>query len=162
MKKYYLLLFTTLFVNVMIYAQEFPGYKLKTTDNTISSVEELKGEKITILDFWATWCKPCVTSIPKINSIYEEFKDSGVQVIGANIDDPRNMAKVKPFAVSIGINYPILLDPNQELLAEYNVTAIPTLVILNHKGEVLLVHEGFNPGDEQLLKQEINQFIKNL
>ena len=79
---------------INVYSQDYSGYQFKSLDNNIFSIDDLKGEKITVIDFWATWCKPCVQSLPKLNEVYNKYKDQGVQFVGMNIDGPRNMAKV--------------------------------------------------------------------
>src|SRR5210317_611733 len=134
---------------------QLPDVEVKNIDQNWISLSELNGEIITVIDFWATWCKPCVTAIPKLNLIYNEFSGQGVQFIGVNVDGPRNQSKVKPFARSLNIKYPIILDPDQDLVNEFNVTAFPTLIVLNKKGEEIFTHEGFNPGDEKLIQKEL-------
>ena len=133
--------------------------ELKTTNNQWVNLQDELAEKVTIIDFWATWCKPCVNAMPKINSVHEKYKDKGVKVIGISVDSPRNQAKVKPLAQSLKITYPILLDSNEELLQEFNVSVLPTLVILNAEGKVVFTHEGFTPGDEKLLEKEIEKLL---
>ena len=145
-----------LFVSLSGYAQ-LPDLGIKTLDQDWTSLEELKGEKLTVVDFWASWCKPCVSAIPKLNELYSEFKDQGVQFIGVNVDGPRNQAKVKPLVSSLNVRYPVVLDPDQELSSMMNVSALPTLIVFNAKGKEVFVHEGFAPGDEKLLKEKLQK-----
>ena len=140
---------------------QLPEVEVKDINQNWVSLNNLSGEKYTVIDFWATWCKPCVTAIPKLNVIYQEFSSQGIEFVGVNIDGPRNQSKVKPFANTLNIKYPIVLDPNQELVNDYNVTAFPTLIVLNKKGKEVFVHEGFNPGDEKLIKEELTKLLKN-
>ncbi|HSH19061.1 MAG TPA: TlpA disulfide reductase family protein, partial [Draconibacterium sp.] len=139
---------------------QFPDIELKDIDQNWISLAELKGEKLTVIDFWATWCKPCVTAIPKINSIYDEFSEQSIGFIGVNVDGPRNLSKVKPFATSMKIKYPLLLDPDQNLVNRFNVTVFPTLIVLNEKGREVFIHEGFNAGDEILIREELLKLLK--
>lgn len=157
MQKIILLLFMV-FLTISSKAQ-LPDFKIRNIDNKLISLNDLKGEKLTVIDFWATWCKPCVSAIPKLNALYEEFSEKGTEFIGINVDGPRNQAKVKPFAISLNIKYPVVLDPNQDLVDEFNVTVFPTLIILDDKGKELFIHEGFNPGDETLLKEELTKLL---
>lgn len=159
MKKYLGVLFFVFATN-LTFAQ-LPDFEVKDIDQNWKSLNEMGGEKYTVIDFWATWCKPCVSSIPKLNSIYSEFSDQGIEFIGINTDGPRNQAKVKPFVNSLNIKYPIVLDPDQELVDEYNVTSYPTLIVLNKKGKEVFVHEGFTPGDEDLIRKELTKLLTN-
>jgi thiol-disulfide isomerase/thioredoxin len=140
---------------------QLPDIEVMDIDQNPISLSELNGEKLTVIDFWATWCKPCVTAIRKLNSIYEELGPLGIQFVGVNVDGPRNQSKVKPFAKSLNIKYPIVLDPDQDLVNEFHVTAFPTLIVLNKKGKKVFIHEGFNPGDEKLIQKELSKILKN-
>ncbi len=61
---------------------QIPDMEVRDIDQNWISLQSVKGEELTVIDFWATWCKPCVTSIPKLNSLYNEFKDKQVEFIG--------------------------------------------------------------------------------
>ena len=92
-------------------SKKLPSVDLKTMEGKSINTSSLSNDgKPMIISFWATWCKPCVSAIPKMNIIYNEFSDKGIQFIGVNVDGPRNQAKVKPFANSLDIKYPIVLD----------------------------------------------------
>lgn len=157
MKKITLLIFSV-FISLSGWAQ-FPDIEAKDIDQNWVSLKDFKGEKLTVIDFWATWCKPCVAAIPKLNSIYGDFSEKGVGFIGVNVDGPRNLSKVKPFATSMNIKYPMVLDPDQDLVNRFNVTVFPTLIVLNEKGKEVFVHEGFNPGDEKLIREKLQKLL---
>jgi len=145
----------------LIAGSQINNFKLKDLNNRSKSFSELQGEKLTLVDFWATWCKPCIQAIPKLNKIYNEYRDKGVEIVGINADSPRNSAKVKPFAKTYKISYPILRDPNNEITTEFNVTAFPTLYIIDSKNEIVYTHIGFRPGDEKLIIAEIDKLLGN-
>lgn len=135
---------------------------VKTLDGTtVALSEELTGDLI-ILDFWTTWCKPCIRSIPKIIAVSEKYEESKVQFIGVNEDSPRNQNKVKPMVNSLKIPYTVVMDTEQAVLSELMVSAYPTLLILNRKGEVLYTHVGFSSGDEIELENKINELLAEL
>lgn len=134
-------------------------YEFKSPDNQYHTLNEFQGEELTIIDFWATWCKPCVKAMPELNGLYNAYKDKGVGMIGLSVDSPRNVAKIGPFVRSMGIDYPVLLDLDQKLMGEYNVVAIPTLIVLNDKGEVLYKHTGYQPGDKTILKNKLESLL---
>jgi len=138
---------------------QLPDFMVNDLDNNRIALSDLKGKKLTVVDFWATWCKPCVSSIPKLNSIYREMKNEGVEIIGVNVDGPRNISKVKPFVKSLQIEYPVILDADQDLVDEFNVTVFPTLIVLNDKGKKVFTHEGYNSGDEQIITAELNRLL---
>ena len=140
-------------------AQE-PYFRLKDLDNKWKEYGDLKGNSLTVIDFWATWCQPCVRSIPLLDEMAREFSDQGVRFIGVSIDGTRNQSKIAPFVKSLGVSYPILRDVNSELMSELGVTAVPSLLIFDNKGEQLFFHEGFRPGDEEIIRQQIELHLE--
>jgi thiol-disulfide isomerase/thioredoxin len=141
-------------------AQNVKNFELKDIENNILSYNELKGEKLTLIDFWATWCKPCNKAIPELNKIYGQFKSQGVEIIGINCDGPRSVSKVAPLSKSLQIKYPVLIDINSEIKTELNVLALPTLIIVDANDKVVLIHEGFVSGDTEIIIAEIEKLLK--
>ena len=155
------LIFVAIFLlSLTTTAQTIDNFEFKDVSNKSRTYDELKGSSITILDFWASWCKPCMKAIPELNKLYETYKDKGVQIIGINCDGPRSVSKVAPLTKSLNISYPILIDLNSSLMNRLNVGALPTLVILNNKGKVVWVHEGYVNGDAELIAAQIEKLIK--
>ena len=140
--------------------QSIYNFKLKNLDNRTVSYQDLKGENLTVIDFWATWCKPCLKSIPKLIEMSEELEDEGVQFIGVSVDGPRNLNKVKPFARSVGIYYPILLDTDNSVMGRIGVRAVPSLLVVNSKDEIVYFHEGYAPGEDKMIREEILKHLK--
>ncbi|MEQ8471116.1 MAG: TlpA disulfide reductase family protein [Marinoscillum sp.] len=133
--------------------------ELKNIEGKYVTLHQIKGEKLTVLDFWATWCKPCIKAIPELEKLSNEFEDKGVRFVGINNDSPRNISKVRPISKSLGMTYPVLLDTEQELFNEMLVVSLPTLIILRPDGEVVYTHEGYSRGDEVLIKSRIEELL---
>lgn len=153
-----LILLVFLMANSSIKAQQ-PYFRLQNLQNEWIDFKDVKGEKLTVIDFWATWCQPCVRSIPELNKIAQEFGNRGVAMVGISIDGPRNQSKILPFVNSLGINYPILRDINSEVMTDMNVTSVPTLLIFNSRGDLVYTHEGYRPGDENVIRGEIEKHL---
>lgn len=141
--------------------QTVPNFRLKNLENETVRFEKLKGEKLTVIDFWATWCKPCIKSIPKLVALNDIFEEKGVQFIGISVDGPRNQAKVKPFARSKGIDYPVLLDINKEVMSRLRVQVVPTLLIVNSEKEIVHYIEGYQPGEEKIIRKKISEQLES-
>ena len=151
-------LMLVLFLNHLS-AQVIDDFYLENISNEQVSLDEIKGDKITIIDFWATWCKPCTKAMPKLNKLYHEYKEAGVSVIGISCDGPRSISKVGAVANSLKIDYPILKDIDCEIMNSYQYQVFPTLLILNAENEVVYVHEGFGSGDELEIKKMIEKHL---
>lgn len=134
-------------------------FSLKDLDRKTVYLSDIQGETLTVIDFWATWCQPCLRSLPKLVEMSRELEPEGVQFIGISVDSPRNFSKIKPFARSVGINYPVLLDPGAELMGDLNVMSVPTLLIVDGNLNILYTHEGFSAGDEKRIMEEIKELL---
>jgi peroxiredoxin len=155
-----ILLFTFIFGAEIAFAGKIPDFSLKDLNNKTVSYSQIKGKRLTVIDFWATWCKPCLRSVPELIKLYERYKEEGVQFIGISVDSPRNLSKVKPFANSLGINYPVLLDLNSQVMTELKVTVMPSILIIDEQDEIVFFHQGYRAGDEDVLEQEIKKLLE--
>lgn len=112
-----------------------------------------------LLDFWATWCKPCVASLPELEALHRRFGGRGLTVVGVSIDGPRNFAKVRPFASRLGLTYPIALDEDGGLQRAFHVLAVPTSILIGRDGAILAVHQGYRPGEGAQLAAEVERAL---
>jgi len=134
-------------------------------------VKDMKGRKINtkkfdndgkpyIINFWATWCKPCIQELNNINESYKKWqKETGVKIIAVSIDDSRNSRRVAPFVKGRGWDYEIYLDENADLKRAMNVNNPPHTFLVNGDGEIVYEHNGYAPGDESKLYQEVKKLI---
>jgi thiol-disulfide isomerase/thioredoxin len=105
------------------------------------SIRGLKG-KVVVLDFWATWCGPCVAEMPKMKSLYSEFKDKGVEFIGVSLDKPKDeggLAKLKEFVAKNGITWPQHYDGQaweSPLIEQLGITEIPAVFLIDAEGKL--------------------------
>lgn len=151
-----------LFLNlsVLVAQEKAPEFQLADLNGKQIELKDLLKKGPVVVDFWATWCKPCVKSLPKFQDLYEKYKADSVNIIGINVDGPRNLSKVKPFVNSLGVKFPILIDENGEVLQRYRIVGIPATVIISPTGNIVKVHTGYRPGDEKMLEQEIQKLLK--
>ena len=112
-----------------------------------------------VLDFWATWCKPCVVSLPAIERLQRKYRDQGLSVVAISIDGPRNFSRVRPFASKLGLSMPVVLDEDGELQQHYQVTAVPTSVLIAPDGRIVRVHAGYLPGQEDELESAVRALL---
>jgi thiol-disulfide isomerase/thioredoxin len=149
-----------IFSSSFSYSQNIRDFSAQTVNSEFVNFSALMGKHVTVIDFWASWCKPCLKAMPQLNSIDDDYAGKGVKVIGINTDGPRSLSKVKPIINTLGINYPILLDLNGQLVNDFNVSALPFLIILDHEGKVVYQHEGYVRGDEREWEAKINELLQ--
>lgn len=143
--------------------QTLPSVTLKNTEGENVDVSTYaKNGKITIISFWATWCKPCIKELRNLNDLLEDWEeDYNVELVAVSVDDSRNSARVKPFADGQGWDFDILLDPNGELQRDMNVTNPPVTFLIDQNGNVVYTHTGYLEGDELDLEDEIIKLQSN-
>lgn len=158
--KFFILLFLLLF-SVNTFSQNNIEFSGETLDNEEINFSDVNKNGPTLVSFWALWCKPCRAEMRHLEVIYDKYKEEGFTILGINQDSPRSLAKVKAFVSSHNVNFPILLDPNQEIFQQFNGQSIPLAVLYNQKGEVTYTHVGYLPGDEVELEEEIKKVLES-
>ena len=136
-------------------------FEAKSIDGDQIDLEKLLEKGPVLINFWASWCKPCKAEMKHLKTIYEKYKSTGFTIVGINQDSPKSLSKVKSFISSIMINYPILLDPNGQIFQKYNGQVMPYSILVDTKGEIAYKHTGYLPGDEVKLEEEITKLLGN-
>ena len=113
--------------------------------------------KVVYIDFWASWCAPCLTSLPLYNEIYHRYRDQGLEVLGITVDDP--IEDGLEFLADTALDFPIPADPENEVMDLYSVFGMPTSFLIGRDGEVKLVHMGFRDGDIEQIEQAIKDAL---
>ena len=92
-------------------------------------------EKLVLINFWATWCKPCRNEMPSLDSLYEDKNFKNLKVYAVNMEQP-NKLKTKKFFTDLNIkNLEIFFDINLNFVKEFKLRGVPTTVLINKKGE---------------------------
>ncbi len=133
-------------------------FTLRDVDNKEVHLADLNG-KVVVLSFWATWCGPCKEEMPHLQRMYDKYKDQGFVLLSISSDDARTASKVKPYIRAKGFNFPVLLDKDSKVTGVYNpAKTLPWTVVIDRNFEVVKVHSGYNPGDEE----ELEEFVSSL
>lgn len=141
--------------------KSIPDIAIKTMDGQTARVQDyLKDKKVTVLSFWATWCKPCQLELDNIADLYEEWQaEYDVQLVAVTIDTRRALAKVPGMVSAKGWTYIILSDENEALRQALNFQSIPQTFLLDQDGNILYEHSGYVPGNEYELEDYIKKAL---
>tara|TARA_Y100000385_G_scaffold287402_1_gene351587 strand:+ start:4232 stop:4741 length:510 start_codon:yes stop_codon:yes gene_type:complete len=138
-----------------------PEITLKNIDGKdINLADYGTNEKITVISFWATWCKPCIKELKNLNVLLDDWiEDYNMELVAISLDDSRNAAKVKPTVNALNWDFDVLLDPNGELQRAMNVANPPVTFLVNQSGKIVYTHTGYVEGDEYDLEDHIKELI---
>ena len=135
--------------------QEAPAWQLKDLDGREVSSAQFKG-KVVVVDFWATWCHPCVGEIPGYVALQKKYGADGLVIVGVSLDrvGPK---QVKKFAETNGMNYVLVLGDDRVVEAFGGFDAIPTTFLINRSGRIVHKKTGAMPPEEyeQLVKKAL-------
>ncbi len=122
-------------------AKSAPSFTLQDLNGKQVSLSDFKG-KVVILDFWATWCPPCVKEIPHFIELYQQYKDQGFAIIGISVDSG-GVSVVKSFARKYQVNYPILMTDGRVDKAYGGIPSIPTTFVIDSAGNIRQKYIGY-------------------
>jgi thiol-disulfide isomerase/thioredoxin len=132
-----------------------PDVEFAMLDGSKQKLADLKG-KVVVLDFWATWCGPCVKGLPKVSEVTKKLADQGVVFVACNLAEDK--ATVEAFLQKKQLSIAVALC-DQELGGKFGVSGIPHTVVIGTDGLVKKVHVGFGPGGEKQLEKDILEVL---
>lgn len=113
--------------------------------------------KVTIIDFWATWCEPCKKSFPKYQELYVKYKASGLEIVAVSVDDEKK--EIPDFVRQYGAKFPVGWDEGHKIADCFKPSNMPSAYIVDKNGVVKFVHSGFRDGEEKELEKEIKSLL---
>lgn len=121
-----------------------PSFDLETFSGAIVSSMGIKG-KVTLLDFWEVWCGPCVESLPKVQQLYQSYKNKGLNIYGIT-NDLKQLSSAKLLVKKQALEFPMLVG-NVKIRKNYKLNGtVPLYILIDKKGRIVLVSEGL-PGN---------------
>ena len=134
-----------------------PDFTLRTMNGPNLRLAEQRG-RVVMVNFWATWCGPCRQEMPHLNRLYEKYRASGFVLLGVNVDDDtRNAAEL---ATKLGLKFPVLLDTDKGVSKLYDLSTMPSTVLIDRDGKVRYVHRGYLTGYEDTYDKQIRELLK--
>lgn len=133
-----------------------PDFALTTLDGEKVKLSDLKGH-VVMINFWASWCGPCRQEMPLLNDIYASYKKAGFVLLGVNLDESAEDAKA--FLKKTPVNFPVLIDSKGQVADLYKNQAMPSSYFVDRKGDLVYLHQGYRPGEEEDYKKVIKKLL---
>lgn len=139
-------------------AKEAPDCQLSAADGNKLNLTQYKGQVIYV-DFWASWCPPCLKSFPFMNELHQQFKQKGLKIIAVNLDEQKKDAG--QFLSNNTTDFSIAYDnDNKDCAQVFEVKAMPSSYLIDREGRVRHTHLGFKSGETEALRSLIATLLK--
>src|SRR5262245_15679384 len=135
-----------------------PPFRLKLLDGTVMHNKDLR-ERVSIIDFWGTWCGPCVAEIGDYNRFFNDYKDKGIRFVGVAVDSGTE-GEVRQEVKRLKIGYPVAVPSLKELDAFGEILVFPTTWVIDGQGKVRKVFLGAPPDKHKTLRAVVDGLLK--
>src|SRR3954462_102637 len=134
-----------------------PDFTLKSMSGPNLRLAEQRG-RVVMVNFWATWCGPCRQEMPQLDRLYQKYKSSGFVLLGVNVDE--DVRKATDVAAKLGVTFPVLLDTDKAVSKLYDLSTMPSTVLIDRDGKVRYLHRGYLAGYEDNYDKQIRELLK--
>lgn len=133
------------------------NFTLKSRSGKNIKLSELRGD-VVMLNFWASWCGPCRKEMPLLEKIHKKYKRLGFTLLGVNVEE--NSKAAKNYLKDVKVTFPILFDTTNKTSKLYDVSAMPTTILIDRNGNKRFIHKGYKPGYENDYKKQIKKLLR--
>jgi len=134
-----------------------PQFSLDARGGSKISLTQYKGQ-VVMLNFWASWCGPCRQEMPLLENIYKKYNKMGFTMIGVNVEPDSKAAE--GFLKQTPVSFPVIYDKDSTVSKAYDVSGMPSTVIIDRKGNIRVLHRGYKPGDENEYLDSIRSLVR--
>jgi peroxiredoxin len=134
-----------------------PDFTLEALDGGSTQLSSLQGKAV-LVNFWASWCAPCKSEMPAMQRVYQDYQDRGFTILAVNATSQDSRQQAAAFASDNGLTFPILLDTEGKIAAQYQVRALPTTFFVDREGNIHDMLIG-GPISEALMRAQIEQML---
>lgn len=142
-------------VNAVAQGKAAPQWVLPGIDGQPVKLSDYRGQ-VVMLNFWASWCKPCREEMPLLDALQRRYSAIGFTVVGVNVD--QNSTNGKKMLKNSPVGFPVVFDKENTTLEQYGVEAMPSTYMIDRKGNIRYVHRGYKRGDDA----KYNNYIRKL
>ncbi|NOZ52063.1 MAG: TlpA family protein disulfide reductase [Gammaproteobacteria bacterium] len=134
-----------------------PDFTLKSVRGDNLKLSERRGE-VVMVNFWASWCKPCREEMPVLNELYLKYRDAGFTLWAINVE--QNLVKAKRWLREVPVTFPVLFDDSNNVSKRYNVDAMPSTYLIDRDGNLRYLYQSYEPGYEDEYEKQIRELMR--
>ncbi|MDY6827926.1 MAG: TlpA disulfide reductase family protein [Pseudomonadota bacterium] len=136
---------------------EAPDFVLKSHSGENLRLSELKGQ-VVMINFWASWCGPCRQEMPLLDALHRKYQKLGFTLLGVNVE--KDTAAARRFISDVPVSFPVLFDQKNTVSRSFDVSGMPSTVVLDRDGRVRYQHAGYVPGDETRYSEVVRELLR--
>jgi len=136
-----------------------PDFALKTLEGKTLRLSELRGKKVVLINFWATWCPPCRLEMPTMQKIYSEYKGKGFEILAINIE-PDAHDEIHEFMKELRLTFPVLLDADMKVARKYRINGLPASVLIDRKGTIYAKEVGYHDWTDKDSRKQVEGLLR--
>ena len=136
-----------------------PDFALKTLDGKTVRLSELRGKKVVLINFWATWCPPCRSEMPTMQQIYTEYKGKGFEILAINIE-PDSKDEIRDFMKELRLTFPVLLDSDMKVTRTYRLIGLPVSMLIDRQGIIRSKEIGYHDWTTKESRKRVESLLK--
>jgi len=136
-----------------------PDFDLPGLNGQTVRLSDFRGKKAVFLNFWATWCPPCRLEMPTMEKAYQEYKSRGLEILAVSIDAGPKGA-IESFMRELKLTFPVLLDPEMEVMRMYKFFALPSSVLIDKQGIIRFKEQGYRDWTLPESRKKLEQILR--
>jgi len=136
---------------------EAPNFELENVAGGILKSNDLKG-KVTVVDFWATWCEPCISEIPNYNALRQSYNDKGVEILGVTVESAK-LDDIKPKVQELQMKYPVVVGNDKVIDGFGGLIGFPTTFIVDKDWKVYKKYLGMTRNKKEMIEKDLQKLI---
>jgi peroxiredoxin len=136
-----------------------PDFALKTLDGKTVRLSELRGKKVVLINFWATWCPPCRSEMPTMQQIYTDYKGKGFEILAINIERD-SKEEILEFMKELRLTFPVLLDPDMKVTRTYRLIGLPVSMLIDRQGIIRYKQIGYHDWTDKESRKRVENLLK--